>query len=276
MPSLLGARRLFLPMVIVALMNSFTGPATAMTQVDLELVLAVDVSHSMDHTERELQRNGYIAAFRHRDIVRAIETGQKRRIAVMYLEWGDVDFQTIVVPWRIIGSAGDAQEFAKELISRQISQARRTSISDALRVAAALIKQNDITGKRQVIDVSGDGPNNHGYPVTAARDAVVRQGIVINGLPFVIRRPDDMSSFFSITDIDKYYEHCVIGGPGAFVMRVRRKQEFKIAIRRKLVREIAGMVTRPANRLHKAQFISTTTQYDCLVGEKLWDGFQKE
>jgi hypothetical protein len=248
----------------------------APTRVDIELVLAVDVSQSMDHVEQGLQRDGYVAAFRHRDVVRAILAGVNRRIAVTYLEWGDAGAQTVVVPWRIIGSAGDAEGFAGELAVRPISQAQRTSISDALRAAAGLFARNEIVGLRQVIDISGDGPNNQGHPVAIARDEVVRSGVVINGLPFVVRRPDSMSSFFSVPDIDNYYAHCVVGGRGSFVMRVRRKEEFKIAIRRKLIQEISGWNAQPGGHVHKAQFATPQQAYDCLVGEKLWDGFQKE
>ena len=182
----------------------------------------------------------------------------------------------LVVPWRIIGSVEDARSFADELAKRPISQAQRTSISDALRAAARLFDRNEIVSLRRVIDISGDGPNNQGRPVAIARNEVIRSGIVINGLPFVVRRPDSMSSFFSVPDIDNYYEHCVIGGPGAFVMRVRRKEEFKNAIRRKLIQEISSPRLQPLGRVHKAQFTTAPQAYDCLVGEKLWDGFQKE
>ena len=250
--------------------------AHAETIVDLELVLAVDVSHSMDAAEQRLQRSGYVAAFRHRDIIRAIETGPNGRIAVAYLEWGEQSFQALVIPWRIIASASDAKAFANELERRRITVAKQTSISGALTTATTLILKNDIKSLRQVIDVSGDGPNNSGYPVTAARDATLRQGIVINGLPFVIDRPDDISSFFAVPDIDRYYTECVIGGPGAFTMRVSNKDEFETAIRRKLLLEIAGAQPPGRPLVHKAQFRTTRSNYDCLVGEKKWDSFQLE
>lgn len=252
--------------------------AAAAQHVDLELVLAVDVSHSMDATEQQLQRKGYIAAFRHRDIIRAIETGPNGRIAVTYMEWGEESYQAVLIPWRIIGSAGQARAFARELETRLLTVAKRTSISRALETAAALILRNDITSLRQVIDVSGDGPNNVGPPVTAARDAVLRKGIAINGLPFVIERPDDISSFFAVSDIDRYYRECVIGGPGAFTMPVSNKDEFETAIRRKLLLEIAGRPPQPETqaRVHKAQFRHGQSHYDCLVGERKWDAFQLE
>ena len=144
----------------------------AQSRVDLELVLAVDVSQSMDLEEQRLQRNGYVAAFRHRDIIKAIASGPHGRIAVSYLEWAGDHFQSIVIPWRTIASAADANAFADELASRAISREKRTSISNALLIAASMIRQNDIDGVRKVIDVSGDGPNNSGPPVALARDRV--------------------------------------------------------------------------------------------------------
>ena len=232
----------------------------------------------MDATEQRLQRDGYVAAFRHRDIIKAIETGPNGRIAIAYLEWGERGYQVVVVPWRIISSGHEAKAFAAELQRRRIAVAKRTSISHALETATTLIVKNDITSLRQVIDISGDGPNNSGYPVTAARDAALRQGIVVNGLPFVIERPSDMSSFFSVTDIDRYYSECVIGGPGSFTMKVSSKDEFETAIRRKLLLEIAGIVPprAPKPLLHKAQLRTQQSHYDCLVGEKKWDAFQLE
>ena len=244
--------------------------------VDLELVLAVDVSHSMDNHEQLLQRHGYAKALRHRDIINAIRSGPNGRIAIAYLEWGESDFQSVVVPWKVISSAQQAHGFADVLLTRGISQAKRTSISSALRFASAMILDNDIKSLRKVIDVSGDGPNNNGLPVSVARDATVRQGIVINGLAFVIERPEDMSSFFAITDIDRYYRNCVIGGPGSFMMRVTNKAEFETAIRRKLLQEIAGVGLQPAWLLRRVQFRPQATRYDCLVGERRWDAFQNE
>lgn len=250
--------------------------ADASVYVDLELVLAVDVSHSMDDHEQLLQRQGYAAALRHRDVINAIRSGPNGRIALAYMEWGEQNFQSITVPWTIISSELDAHKFAASLMARSISRGKRTSISSALHFAAGMITRNGIKSLRQVIDVSGDGPNNNGYPVAAARDATVRQGIIINGLAFVIERPEDMSSFFAISDIDRYYHHCVIGGPGSFMMRVRNKDEFETAIRRKLLQEIAGARLPPQLPLRKAQFKPDASRYDCLIGEKRWDAFQNE
>jgi len=248
------------------------------TAVDLELVLAVDVSHSMDREEQRLQRQGYVNALRHKDVVRAIRLGPNKRIALAYLEWGDPDFQSIVMSWHIISSKADAETFAALLASQPIGVARRTSISAGLRFAARMITENKIASLRQVIDVSGDGPNNIGEPIAWARRDVIAKGIIINGLPFVVERPDNMSSFFAVPDIDRYYEDCVIGGNGAFTMPVHDRGEFTTAIRRKLINEIAGVALSPTMRgvVLKARLMPRTRTYDCLAGEKLWDAFQKE
>lgn len=250
-------------------------PTASGTTVDLELVLAVDVSHSMDREEQRLQRMGYVNALQHKSVVRAIRHGPNRKIAVAYLEWGDPDYQKVVMPWRVISSDADARTFAAELALQPIGIARRTSISAGLRYAARMFDANKFTGLRRVIDISGDGPNNIGEPVSLARRDVVAKGITINGLPFVVERPSDMSSFFSVPEIDRYYEDCVIGGNGAFTMPVRDRKEFTTAIRRKLINEIAGRL--PADgKIWRTQFRSGTQRYDCLAGEKLWDAFQKE
>jgi hypothetical protein len=207
--------------------------------------------------------------------VRAIKSGPNARIAIAYMEWGDPDYQSITLPWRIINEEKSAEHVAGELDSRPITVARRTSISAALRVAALMISNNRINSLRRVIDVSGDGPNNIGEPVAAARRDVIRRGIIINGLPFVVDRPSNISSFFSVPDIDRYYEDCVIGGNGAFTMPVSKAQEFAAAIRRKLINEIAG-APNPTPRIQKVQFRPAPRTYDCLAGEKLWDAFQKE
>ena len=248
----------------------------AKSRVDLELVLAVDVSQSMDLEEQRLQRNGYVSAFRHRDIIKAIASGPHGRIAVSYLEWAGDHFQSIVISWRTIATAADANAFADELAGRPISREKRTSISSALLIAASMIKQNDIDGERRVIDISGDGPNNIGPPVALARDRVVRDRITINGLAFVEERSEGLSSFFSVPNLDRYYERCVIGGEGSFAMPVHEKQEFTTAIRRKLLREIAHRPPAVQPALQKAQYRPPSSAFDCLVGEKKWKAFQNE
>lgn len=237
----------------------FAGSASAepIQSVDLELVLAVDVSRSMDLEEAVLQRQGYAEALQHPAVLAAITSGELGRIAIAYFEWGGMLHQNLVLDWTIIASAEDAAKAARAL-DGPIQQTRSgTSISSGLAYATALLENNTIDAPRRVIDVSGDGPNNVGPLVQAARDKVLALGIEINGLPILLGKPP---TFFDIPDLDIYYEDCVIGGEGAFIVSVRDKHGFVTAIRRKMVLEIAGL--RPPPRLRKV-FMS-----DCLVGEK--------
>lgn len=244
-----------------------TVPTGAMAKdyVDLELVLAVDVSRSMDQDEQRLQRDGYVAAFRDAQVHKAIRSGPNGRIAVSYMEWAGHNIQSTVVPWRLLGSANDARTFAAELAGKPITRARRTSISAALRKSAELFAASPVQGLRRVIDVSGDGPNNSGGPVLTARDDVVASGIVINGLAISVAPGVGWYSRFDLPDLDQYYKDCVIGGPGSFVLAIKHKREFATAIRQKLLLEIAGV---SAPQLHRAQFQPSTDKYDCLTGEK--------
>jgi len=233
------------------------GTATAAPlDVDLELVLAVDVSNSMDDAEHRLQRAGYVAAIGHADVWAAIETGGRQRVAMTYIEWAGPDKQATVVPWRLIDSAAAARSFAADLATPEIffTRGTGTSISDALVHAAALLQENDFDGLRRVIDISGDGPNNRGAPVEPARDAVVAQGITINGLPLMV------SPSRTFRDIDLYYRDCVIGGPGAFVLPVSAADQLAVAIRRKLVLEIAGVAPRLVP-------VAGHARTDCRVGD---------
>lgn len=231
-------------------------------QVDVELVLAVDVSRSMDYDERLIQRNGYAAAFRHPDVIQAIRSGLTGRIAVTYFEWAGSSRGRVIAPWTIISSAEEAAAFADMLGEIAPGLERGTSISGALAFSLDLFRESPADGIRRVIDVSGDGPNNAGGRVDVMRDRVLAEGITINGLPILIKPPNAFG-FFDIPDLDVYYEDCVIGGPGAFMVTVDDVTQFEIAIRRKLVLEIAGL---PA-RLIPAQ-LATRPTADCLAGEK--------
>ena len=230
--------------------------------VDIELVLAVDISRSMDPDEQQLQREGYVAALTHPDVVAAIRAGARHRIALSYVEWAGPEVQSVVVDWRLIDGADSAQAFASELARAPIQAFRGTAIADGLAFSATRFDGNGYDAARRVIDVSGDGPNNMGMPVELARAAVVRQGITINGLPIMIKAP---GGFAAIADLDIYYEDCVIGGPGAFVIAVHAADQFAEAIRRKLVLEIADAAPRriPANA------VKIAARIDCLIGEKL-------
>lgn len=234
--------------------------------VDLELVLAVDVSRSMDMDEQALQRAGYVAAFRDPGVLDAIRQGPLARVAVTYVEWAGAGLQQVIVPWTVVHDRASADGVARALEAAPFGRMRRTSISDALLFSAQLFGIGDVEGRRQVIDVSGDGPNNAGHPVLAARDQVLDQGITVNGLPIMLKR--GYVGFFDIDRLDLYYEDCVIGGLGAFFITVQRPEEFARAIRRKLILEIAGKV--PATRLVLAQQTEPAESFDCLIGEKLW------
>ncbi len=240
------------------------------TQVDVALVLAVDVSLSMDPDEQRLQRDGYVAAFRHPDVLKAIASGVHGRIAVAYLEWAGVHAQTVTLDWQVIGSAVEAESFAVALASQPIQRERMTSISTALVTAADMIENAGVAAVRRVIDVSGDGPNNAGLPVLEARREVLAKGIVINGLAIQLKRSGGgRYGYFDLPDLDRYYANCVIGGPGSFMLAVNDRNNFAEGIRRKLLLEIADAV-RDEPRLVPAQLAPQPPAYDCLVGEKRW------
>lgn len=233
-------------------------------EVDVELFLAVDLSRSMTPAEIDIQRRGYATALADGAVFAAIQQGLLQRIAVTYVEWAGEYAQRVVVPWTLIETAQDAQTVADRIQSELSDGMSRTSISGALLYAAQSIQSNDFNGLRRVIDISGDGPNNQGRPVLRARDHVLEQGIVINGLPLMTR--DQMSRIWDLPDLDEYYRRCVIGGPGAFVIPVEDWSQFADAVKRKLVLEIAGLPARPL----RVQMRSLPP-YDCLVGEKLWE-----
>jgi len=232
--------------------------------VDVELVLAVDVSYSMDPEEQALQREGYQQALTSSEFLRALREGINGKVAVTYFEWGGNFDRRIIVPWRLIDGPESADAVAAEIGRSTFRRASRTSISGALEFARPMFDNSGYRGVRRVIDVSGDGANNQGTMVTAARDKVLAAGIVINGLPIMLKRP--RWSTMDIGELDVYFEDCVIGGPGAFVVPVREREKLKEAIRRKLVLEIAGLTPEP--KVIPAQADRPRT--DCEIGEKLW------
>jgi hypothetical protein len=211
--------------------------------VDAELVIAVDVSRSMDPEEQALQREGYMLGLTSREFLQALSHGSYGKIAVTYFEWAAIFDQTIVVPWRVIDGAQTAEAFVDVLRHTPYRRAPRTSIYGALQFAKPLFDTSGYGGLRRVIDVSGDGTNNMGPPVTIMRDEVVSAGITINGLPIMLSRP--FGSGTDIPNLDVYYEDCVIGGPGSFVIAIHEREQFKEATRTKLVQEIAGIPPRP-------------------------------
>ena len=252
-------------------------PTRAQERIDLELVLAVDVSRSMDVGEQLLQRRGYSEAFRSKEVVESIVGGGFGKIAVIYLEWAGVGISNIVVPWTLIDSEESAIAFADALDMQLPRRLSRTSISNALRVSGRLFGQQPWTALRRVVDVSGDGPNNQGYPVEVVRDELVQSGIVINGLPMMIR---NSTYGFGIENLDEYYFDCVTGGTGSFVLPVHTWEEFPRAVRRKLVLEIAG--ARYFDGMERIGATNATfddpdrEKVDCLIGEKRWEQRMRE
>lgn len=217
------------------------GPVT----VDLELVIAADVSTSMDRVEKTLQRDGFVAAFRDPDFIRALARGRLGRIAVAYAEWGGVGRARVVVPWTVIDGAPSAQAFADRLAATFPGRlSGGTAVGEAIAFGTRLFEENEVTGARRVIDVSGDGVGNRGTPVEVARLAALARGITINGLPIVYPRPVDAAlgdeENWPPDELVAYYEREVIGGPDAFVEPVTALDLFPEAIRRKLIREVAG------------------------------------
>lgn len=240
--------------------------ARAETEVDVALVLAVDVSRSMDPDEQELQRQGFMEAFRSPQVHDAIRNGMVGRIIVTYVEWSGVEYQNVIVPWSVIEGPEGAMKFADGLSNTPIGRTRRTSISGAIDFGVKLLEQTGVEPIRRVIDISGDGPNSSGRGVAAARDEAVAKGITINGLPIMLKRP---SGFGDMEHLDLYYKNCVIGGEGSFIVPVRERQHFADAIRTKIIREIAALPTRPL-----IQKVQAEPPVSCAEGEQRmyrWD-----
>ena len=216
-------------------------PARAAMQVDLHLVLAVDVSRSIDEVEAELQRRGYVEALTSPRVIDAIQSGQHGRIALCYTEWAGTHYQVVVIDWSVIDSPGSARRFADKLAEAPRTSQSWTAVGAAMAFAAQCFETSGFESKRRVIDISGDGRTNDGPPAELVRDKLVAQGIVVNGLPVMMNRtnfgrPPDLT-------LDKYYEENVIGGPGSFMIAAASFEDFGRAVRSKLVREISGVAT---------------------------------
>ncbi len=219
--------------------------------VDVELVLAVDVSGSIDAAEARLQRQGYVAALSSPMLAEAVRRGGFGRIAAMYVEWSGQRQQQVLLDWTLIEDGAAAQAFAAALAAQPVvvDKDRRTSLSSAITFSAKLFDNNDFAGTRLVIDLSGDGPNNVGYVVSTARDKAIATGITINGLPIVNARRNP-SGAAPAAELEQYYRNCVIGGPGAFTVVADGYDVFGPAILMKLILEVAGAT----QRLHLATF----------------------
>lgn len=245
--ALRNAHRTAVASVLLALVCvAATGAARAEMndEVDLELVLAVDASLSIDAEEAQLQRQGYVAALTDSRTIKAIQAGVNGRIAVFYFEWASEFYQRVVVDWTVIKDEASARAVAETIAATPYRGERRTSISGAIRYAAAQFGTR-YKGERRVIDVSGDGRNNSGPQMEATRAEVLAQGITINGLPILNDKPTFGGyggyGYGPDPHLDRYYQDSVIGGPGAFIIPAESFQSFDQAILSKLIREIAGI-----------------------------------
>lgn len=237
-------------------------PLQAQKRVDVELVLAVDVSGSMSYEEHVIQRRGFIDAFADPALIKAIAAGPRGVIAVTYIEWAGSGLQRVLVPWHAISDRASAMKFGDRLAAQPRSPISGTSISSALAFAAQLFDGNRFESFRRVIDISGDGHNREGPDLRSTRAQVLRKNIVINGLPIMLspamhRGPRGYG-------LDQYFKDCVIGGPSSFVYPVLKAEELGEAIRRKLILEIAG---RPV-RVFRARDVlpSADRTVDCEIG----------
>jgi hypothetical protein len=226
--------------ILAAIVLSHRAVAAA-ESVDLELILAVDVSRSIDDEEATLQREGYAEAFRHPAVIDAIQTNPNRRIAVAYVEWAGTHYQTLTIPWTVVSDAASGRRYADLIMSQPRISERWTSISGAIDFSMRVFALSPYQGTRRVIDISGDGVNNNGRPASQARDEALATGITINGLVIMNDRPTPgFSEYFSQPALDLFYRDQVIGGPGAFVVAIEDFSTFAYAIRNKLIREIAS------------------------------------
>ncbi len=239
--------------------------------VDLQLVLAVDVSRSMDYNEQRIQRNGYVAAFRSPEVMQAINSGPYGRIAVTYVEWSGAFYQQTLVPWHVVGTPDEVKRFADALAAAPIASDNRTSISAGLQYAAGAFNTSGLDSERRTIDLSGDGPNNEGPTLPPVREYVLKQGININGLPLLLDPSPTMGPYGRVS-LSDYYEDCVIGGPGSFVIPVLDLKDFAPAIRRKLILEIAGLPPVSEGIIPVLDSLSDRPKIDCLLAESLRGG----
>ena len=227
--------------LFVLLLVFLAGPAAAQRDggqpVDLALVLAVDASGSVDQFRFELQKQGYVAAFRHPRVIGAIQSGPAQAVAVIMMQWTGPALQVTAVPWTRISDAASANALADKIAAAPRALfGGGTSISGAIDASMALLFDNPYRAGRRVIDISGDGANNRGRSVNQARDEAVARGVGINGLPILVLEPD----------LDRYYRENVIGGPGAFVIAAKDFETFGEAILKKLIAEIANVPPEPA------------------------------
>lgn len=230
----------------LTLLRPAPAPAADKIPVDVELLLGVDISGSVDSDEARMQREGYARGLNDPMVVKAITGGFHGRIAVALFEWSDSYLQNWVLDWTVIQDQKSADAVSKALLEAPIRTARRTSIAGALLYGMTRFGTSNFEGQRRVMDISGDGPNNDGGPVDLARDKVLAAGISVNGLA-IINDKQNTWGFPTLQDLDRYYEGCVTGGPGSFVVVAEGFKSFGEAVRRKLILEVAARPVPPAD-----------------------------
>jgi len=257
-----------------------TGDARAAQAVDLELVITTDVSFSVDDNEARMQREGAVVAFRSPEVVKAIQSGTLGKIAVAYIDFSNANTTRVVVNWQVIHDKASAEAFADAIALARRTDGVQTSISSGIEAATRMIENNEFEGAKKVIDVSGDGPNNEGRFVDKVRDEVVAKGIIINGLPIVTEA--DKFDVYYLADLDKYYEGCVIGGPGSFIQVAHGFADLARALRRKLVLEISDagrpatdpLLIRVAEAKRPSAGAHAIYEKGCDIGERMrYGGF---
>lgn len=255
--------------MVLAVAASLPAQAEQPIPVDIELVLAVDVSGSIDQDEALLQREGYLAALTSPEVIQAATSGPHGRIAIAYVEWAGEGYIRTAADWHLVKDEATAARFAREVAVSPIVGGRRTSISGVVDYALPMFERNRFVGTRRIIDISGDGPNNTGFPVLDARARAIAAGVGINGLAILNDAPGPLG-YPILEDLDIYYEECVIAGPGAFVLVADGLRDFGSAIRRKLVLEIADLMPGPTKDRAPASGnrVTPAAGYDCLVGER--------
>jgi hypothetical protein len=219
--------------------------ATHAQTVDAAIALAADVSRSIDDDEFQLQRRGYAAALTNAQFLNAVQAGAQGAVALCFIEWAGADQQAVVAKWAIVRNRQDAAQFAKILTSAPRSFAGRTAIGDGIDFAVTQLDSEGVAATRRIVDVSGDGANNSGRPVTAARDAAVAKRITINGLAIINEKTGGEPGTFLYLHthppggLPNYYRENVIGGPNAFVLQIVNFDTFADAMTKKLVNEIS-------------------------------------
>ena len=224
--------------------------AFAADPVDLLLVLAADVSRSVDSAKFQLQREGYAAAVADPRVLEAIRSGRYGRIGLTFVEWSGTGSQRVVIDWTMIGDMQSAKGFGDRLLEAPRSFADRTSISGAIEFAMAQLARAPYESARRTIDISGDGTNNAGRDVTAARDEALAQGVTINGLVILSETPLAWNPDHTNPPggLDNYYRNNVVGGPGAFVLAAQNFGSFGQAMVKKMIAEVAQAQQEPQRK----------------------------